>query len=142
MPVVTGVVAPVVETVTPVVTDMVAPLVSEVVTPIVTEVVQPVVEVVTPLVTEVVAPVVTEVVAPVVETVAPVISEEIMRAVWVSTGSGLTCRSPKAGSAAGLLSGPAKFCQPNITWIRGWWVRDRVGLSRSTSTSKGTSWCS
>ena len=38
-----------------------------------------------------------------------------MRAVWVSTGSGVTCRSPKASPAAGPSCCPAKFCQANIT---------------------------
>ena len=38
-----------------------------------------------------------------------------MRAVRVSTGSGVTCRSPKPNPAAGSLSCPAKFCQANNT---------------------------
>ena len=42
-----------------------------------------------------------------------------MRAVWVSTGSGVTCRSPKANPAAASSSCQEKFCQPNNTWTSG-----------------------
>ena len=42
----------------------------------------------------------------------------------------------------GGVTQPGKFCQPSMTCTSGWWVRLRVGLSRSTRTSKGTSWCS
>ena len=42
-----------------------------------------------------------------------------IRAVWVSTGSGVTCTSPKASPAAGSLSCPGRFCQANITWTSG-----------------------
>ena len=45
-----------------------------------------------------------------------------MRAVWVSTGIGVTCRSPKASPASGSLGSPlcpGKFCQANITCTSG-----------------------
>ncbi|VAZ63878.1 hypothetical protein LAUMK7_05720 [Mycobacterium kansasii] len=42
-----------------------------------------------------------------------------IRAVWVSTGIGVTCRSPKTKPEAGLSPCPAKFCQATITWTRG-----------------------
>ena len=42
-----------------------------------------------------------------------------MRAVWVSTGIGVTCRSPKANPAAGHCPATAKFCQANITCTSG-----------------------
>ena len=38
-----------------------------------------------------------------------------MRAVWVSTGIWVTCRSPNANSAAGSLVCPGRFCQANNT---------------------------
>ena len=42
------------------------------------------------------------------------------RAVWVSTGIWVTCRSPNASPAAGsLLSCPGRFCQANITCTSG-----------------------
>ncbi len=37
-----------------------------------------------------------------------------MRAVLVSTGNGVTCRSPKANPAASFVC-QEKFCQPNNT---------------------------
>ena len=42
-----------------------------------------------------------------------------MRAVWVSAGSGVTCRSPNANPAAGSLVCPGRFCQANITCTSG-----------------------
>ncbi|SKV39054.1 Uncharacterised protein [Mycobacteroides abscessus subsp. abscessus] len=66
-----------------------------------------------------------------------------MRAVWVSASIGVTSKSPSASPGPDEpLSCPGTFCQPSATWINGWCVNDRVGLSRSTSTSKGTSWFS
>ncbi|BCZ24641.1 hypothetical protein MTY59_44960 [Mycobacterium senriense] len=38
-----------------------------------------------------------------------------MRAVSVCTGIGVTCRSPSASPAAGVLTSPGKFSQPNST---------------------------
>ena len=46
-------------------------------------------------------------------------NDRSMRAVWVSTGSGVTCRSPKPSPAAGSLVCPGKFCQANITCTSG-----------------------
>ncbi|SHW22055.1 Uncharacterised protein [Mycobacteroides abscessus subsp. abscessus] len=41
-----------------------------------------------------------------------------MRAVWVSTVSGVTCRSPRASPAASPAC-QEKFCQPSSTWTTG-----------------------
>ena len=60
-----------------------------------------------------------------------------IRAVWVSADNGVTCRSPSAVALGGSL-----FCQANTTCTKGWWANERVGLSRSTRTSNGTSWFS
>ncbi|CAM4477040.1 hypothetical protein MYBA111488_24885 [Mycobacterium basiliense] len=40
-----------------------------------------------------------------------------IRAVWVSTGSELTAKSPKTNPATGSRS--CQFCQASITWING-----------------------
>ena len=46
-------------------------------------------------------------------------NDRSMRAVWVSTGIGVTCRSPKVNPAAGSLVPLGRFCQANITWTSG-----------------------
>ncbi|SHX23535.1 Uncharacterised protein [Mycobacteroides abscessus subsp. abscessus] len=64
-----------------------------------------------------------------------------MRADWVPSGIDVTSTPFRPEPAAGSVK-PVKFCHDSMTCTSGWWVRLRAGLSRSTSSSNGTSWCS
>ena len=65
-------------------------------------------------------------------------------AVWVYTGSAVTCSITQTQPSRGIVDCPARgsSASPASLGPAGDGLRLRVGLSRSTSSSKGTSWCS